>query len=171
MSVVKKIIVILREHIMKHTVYVSLCACLLLSCTSGCTQPSKKNDIMENSLVTKSSGLQYQILHAAPAGAKKPTKGKPVTVHYTGWLFDEAATDNKGNSFDSSRKRGTPFQFVVGVGQVIKGWDEGVMDMAVGEQRRLIIPAPLGYGTRGIPGTIPQNATLIFDVELLNTAE
>jgi FKBP-type peptidyl-prolyl cis-trans isomerase FkpA len=95
------------------------------------------------------------------------TSGQTVSVHYTGWLFDAAQPDNKGRKFDSSRDRGDPFRFVLGAGQVIAGWDQGVAGMQVGGQRTLTIPPELGYGARGAGGVIPPNATLVFDVELL----
>ena len=90
----------------------------------------------------------------------KPTPGSTVTVHYVGTLLN-------GTEFDSSRKRGTPFQFKIGVGQVIRGWDEGVMKMSVGDRCKLRIPPDMGYGAQGSGGVIPPNATLLFDVELL----
>jgi FKBP-type peptidyl-prolyl cis-trans isomerase len=93
--------------------------------------------------------------------------GQNVSVHYTGWLYDAATPDHKGSKFDSSRDRGTPFNFPLGAGRVIQGWDQGVQGMKVGGQRTLIIPANLGYGARGAGGVIPPNAALLFDVELL----
>ena len=105
------------------------------------------------------SGLEYIDLKAGTGVS--PTAGKAVMVHYTGWLTD-------GKKFDSSVDRGQPFVFNVGAGQVIPGWDEGVLSMKVGGKRKLIIPANLGYGAAGAGGVIPPNATLVFEVELLD---
>jgi FKBP-type peptidyl-prolyl cis-trans isomerase FkpA len=96
------------------------------------------------------------------------TAGRQVTVHYTGWLYDEAKADHKGAKFDSSKDRGEPFGFRLGGGQVIRGWDEGVAGMKVGGKRTLTIPPQLGYGSQGAGGVIPPNATLLFEVELLD---
>ena len=104
--------------------------------------------------------------HKIGTGAEA-VAGKTVSVHYTGWLFDAAKPDNKGQKFDSSRDRGQPFEFPLGAGRVIAGWDQGVAGMKVGGQRTLTIPPELGYGARGAGGVIPPNATLVFDVELL----
>ena len=93
--------------------------------------------------------------------------GQTVTVHYTGWLFEEARPDHHGTKFDSSRDRNEPFSFRLGGGEVIRGWDEGVAGMRVGGTRTLTIPPDFGYGRRGAGGVIPPDATLIFDVELL----
>jgi FKBP-type peptidyl-prolyl cis-trans isomerase len=94
--------------------------------------------------------------------------GQQAVVHYTGWLYEPGKPDYKGKQFDSSRSRGKPFRFTVGGGGVIKGWDEGVQGMQPGGQRQLVIPASLGYGAAGAGGgTIPPNATLLFDIELL----
>nr|WP_298154428.1 FKBP-type peptidyl-prolyl cis-trans isomerase [uncultured Pseudoxanthomonas sp.] len=96
------------------------------------------------------------------------TSGSDVTVHYTGWLYDENAPDKHGLKFDSSLDRGQPFTFLLGAGQVIRGWDEGVAGMKVGGKRTLLIPADLGYGSNGAGGVIPPGASLVFDVELLD---
>jgi peptidylprolyl isomerase len=112
----------------------------------------------EKTYITTESGLQY--LDTVEGTGAMPQAGQRVTVHYTGTLED-------GTKFDSSRDRGRPFSFTIGVGQVIKGWDEGVSTMRVGGQRELVIPPDLGYGARGAGGVIPPNATLKFDVELI----
>ncbi|UOV01534.1 FKBP-type peptidyl-prolyl cis-trans isomerase [Pseudoxanthomonas mexicana] len=96
------------------------------------------------------------------------TSGSDVTVHYTGWLYDENAPDKHGMKFDSSVDRGQPFTFLLGAGQVIRGWDDGVAGMKVGGKRTLLIPADLGYGSNGAGGVIPPGASLVFDVELLD---
>ena len=116
---------------------------------------------MANETVTTPSGLKY-VDEQVGSGAS-PQKGKLVKVHYTGTLTN-------GKKFDSSRDRGEPFEFTIGMGEVIAGWDEGVMSMKVGGKRKLIIPPNLGYGARGAGGVIPPNAELHFDVELLGVS-
>ncbi|HEV7122239.1 MAG TPA: FKBP-type peptidyl-prolyl cis-trans isomerase [Rhodanobacter sp.] len=98
------------------------------------------------------------------------TPGMRVTVHYTGWLYDDGARDKHGSKFDSSRDHGEPFAFVLGAGNVIKGWDQGVAGMRVGGKRTLFIPSSLGYGARGAGSDIPPDASLVFDVELLGVS-
>ena len=95
------------------------------------------------------------------------TGGSEVTVHHTGWLYDENAPQQRGMKFDSSVDRGQPFTFLLGAGRVIRGWDDGVAGMKVGGKRTLLIPAEFGYGGKGAGGVIPPNASLVFDVELL----
>jgi peptidylprolyl isomerase len=122
-------------------------------------EPEKKS---ESKMTKTPSGLQYEDTKVGTGAS--PQKGQTCVMHYTGWLWENGA---KGKKFDSSLDRGTPFSFPIGQGRVIKGWDEGVATMKVGGQRTLLIPPDLGYGSRGAGGAIPPNATLIFEVELL----
>ena len=132
--------------------------------TSNATAEIKKEvkKMQKTDEITTPSGLKY--IDKVVGTGKSPTKGQTVTVHYTGWLNNNG---EKGKQFDSSVDHGQPFQFTIGVGQVIKGWDEGVSKMKIGGERELIIPSLLAYGERGAGGDIPPNATLIFNVKLL----
>ena len=113
-------------------------------------------------MITTASGLQYE--DTTPGTGAEAQAGQHVKVHYTGWLYNDGV---KGAKFDSSKDRNDPFDFGLGAGRVIKGWDEGVQGMKVGGTRLLVIPSVLGYGARGAGGAIPPNATLMFEVELL----
>ncbi|MGZ3337805.1 MAG: FKBP-type peptidyl-prolyl cis-trans isomerase [Isosphaeraceae bacterium] len=116
----------------------------------------------EKKMTKTESGLQYRDIKEGTG--EKPKKGQICVMHYTGWLWENGA---KGKKFDSSVDRGEPFDFPIGTGRVIKGWDEGVLSMKVGGKRELLIPPNLGYGSRGAGRIIPPNATLLFEVELL----
>lgn len=141
-----------------------------LSLLAGCGKEEKVATVTEQvsntgTQVTRQktqSGLEYEIIQEGTGAS--PEQGKKVTVHYTGWLNDNGVP---GTKFDSSLDRGTPFSFNIGKGYVIKGWDEGVMGMKIGEKRRLFIPANLAYGSRGAGAVIKPNSDLIFDVDLL----
>lgn len=124
--------------------------------------PSFPATAQTGKFMTTASGLQIQDTEVG-TGAQ-PKRGQTCVMHYTGWLYTNGV---KGKKFDSSVDRGEPFEFPLGIGRVIKGWDEGVASMKVGGKRTLIIPPQLGYGERGAGGVIPPNATLMFDVELL----
>ncbi len=152
---VEKIIVVL---LLAAAIVIPACAQKETGLMTGVKQAAPA----EPGVVKTSSGLAYVDL--VQGDGPQPTSGKWVKVHYTGWLED-------GTKFDSSVDRGTPFVFTIGVGRVIPGWDEGVMTMKVGGKRKLIIPAELGYGAAGAGGVIPPNATLIFEVELLDVAK
>ena len=110
---------------------------------------------------------ELQIIELQQGAGTEAVGGKAVVVHYTGWLYDPAAPDGHGTKFDSSFDRKVPFGFFLGSGKVIKGWDEGIVGMKVGGKRTLVIPPHKAYGERGAGGVIPPNATLLFDVELL----
>ena len=132
------------------------------ACGGSDSSPSTTGETGLSSITT------LQVTDVKVGTGADATNGKTVTVHYTGWLYNESAADKHGSKFDSSRDRNQPFNFVLGAGQVIRGWDQGVAGMKVGGQRTLIIPPSLGYGSTGAAGVIPPNATLVFDVELLN---
>jgi FKBP-type peptidyl-prolyl cis-trans isomerase len=150
---------------MKH-MFQSLCSTFAGAAIVGGTLIGSTLMVAEASadeqIITSATGLRYS--DQATGSGTEAVSGKKVSVHYTGWLNKDGA---KGEKFDSSRDRGTPFQFGLGQGQVIKGWDEGVAGMKVGGKRTLYIPSSLGYGTRGAGGVIPPNSDLIFEVELL----
>jgi len=137
----------------------ALAALVLVSLTA----PSLAADGAPGKMTELANGLKYTDMNVG-TGAEA-TKGHKVSVHYTGWLYNNGT---KGAKFDSSLDRGQPFAFGLGAGQVIRGWDEGVAGMKVGGKRTLIIPPELGYGARGAGGVIPPNATLVFEVELLD---
>ncbi len=142
-----------------------MAAVLLMSVSLAMANPEKpkaSEKTAASKQVTTPSGLKYVDVKVGKGAS--PVKGKMVKVHYTGTL-------ENGKKFDSSVDRNEPFSFVIGVGQVIAGWDEGVMGMKVGGKRKLTIPASLGYGRRGAGSDIPPNATLLFDVELLDVAK
>jgi FKBP-type peptidyl-prolyl cis-trans isomerase len=134
----------------------------LLVAAYGCASQESEPEVGQ-------SKITELIMNDDVAGSgNEAVAGRQVTVHYTGWLYDEGRGDHKGQKFDSSRDRNEPFAFRLGAGQVIPGWDQGVAGMKVGGQRTLTIPPQLGYGSRGAGGVIPPNATLLFEVELLD---
>ncbi len=144
----------------------TVCAAALLA---GCGQgtETKTGDVTAQPAAPVTELQKIDIVKGTGEGI---SQGQVAVVHYTGWLYDPGAAESKGTKFDSSRDRGKPFPFVVGNGEVIRGWDEGVQGMQPGGQRRLVIPSDFAYGTRG-NGPIPPNAPLVFDVELLEIQE
>ena len=122
---------------------------------------------LEKTLKKENKMTEFTIIDNQLGEGREAEKGLTITVHYSGWIYDENEDDKKGNKFDSSKDRNEPFTFVLGVGQVIKGWDDGFAGMKIGGTRTIIIPSEMGYGSRGAGSVIPPNANLIFDVELL----
>jgi FKBP-type peptidyl-prolyl cis-trans isomerase len=135
---------------------------MVLSVGAGVRDPAQEDPASSKPMKKTASGLEYT--DEKEGTGETPKTGQTCLVHYTGWLWEKNA---KGKEFDSSKRRNAPFAFPVGEGKVIKGWDEGVSTMKVGGIRKLLIPASLGYGSRGAGGVIPPNATLLFEVELL----
>jgi FKBP-type peptidyl-prolyl cis-trans isomerase FkpA len=149
---------------MKHLIAIVLASSVLLcACGTKNSDQAAASNVQPPAPVT-----QLQRIDLVVPDGEGVSQGQVAVVHYTGWLYDPYAPDHKGKKFDSSRDRGQPFRFEIGAGKVIKGWDEGVQGMRVGGQRRLIVPASLGYGSEGAPGgAIPPNSALVFDIELL----
>ena len=122
---------------------------------------------LEKTLKEENKMTEFTTIDNQLGEGREAEKGLTITVHYSGWIYDENEDDKKGNKFDSSKDRNEPFTFVLGVGQVIKGWDDGFAGMKIGGTRTIIIPSEMGYGSRGAGSVIPPNADLIFDVEPL----
>jgi FKBP-type peptidyl-prolyl cis-trans isomerase FkpA len=153
---------------MKKNIYLGLCAALLMSVIGCQAESTSEPNSTKGTAVMSESITELQKIDTQVGTGREAEPGFNVTVHYTGWLYDPKAEDKKGAKFDSSVDRGQPFNFYLGGGQVIQGWDEGFAGMKIGGKRTLIIPPEMGYGARGAGGVIPPNATLIFDVELLD---
>lgn len=150
----------------------SLLAVVCTVCiVSACSREAPQSNSAAANAATAAQIAQLQKTDLIKGTGEGISQGQAAVVHYTGWLYDPRAPEQKGTQFDSSRKSGQPFTFVVGAGEVIRGWDEGVQGMQPGGQRRLIIPAHLGYGEAGGGNVIPPNAVLVFDVELLAIRE
>ncbi|MDP9014549.1 MAG: FKBP-type peptidyl-prolyl cis-trans isomerase [Pseudomonadota bacterium] len=142
-------------------------AVLLAACGGGGKPPTAPADTASPASQPVPQTAALEIRELKPGTGAAIAAGQKAAVQYTGWLYETSAPDGKGKEFDSSRNSGQAFNFVVGAGQVIKGWDQGVLGMKVGERRRLTIPADLAYGDAGAGGIIPPGATLVFDVDLL----
>jgi FKBP-type peptidyl-prolyl cis-trans isomerase FkpA len=138
----------------------------MLGCNAQTSSTQQKANEGKNVMAEQITELQKNDTQVGTG--REAEIGFNVTVHYTGWLYDANAEDKKGKKFDSSLDRKEPFNFFLGGGQVIEGWDTGVQGMKVGGKRTLIIPSEMGYGARGAGGVIPPNAALVFDVELLD---
>jgi FKBP-type peptidyl-prolyl cis-trans isomerase FkpA len=162
---------------MSYTFLAVVLAATATACSQQDSEPvvdTEPTDTIEEKTVTENSGEIATFEVASGLTAKILQKGygraaeagDHVDVHYTGWLYDEQAADNRGDKFDSSVDRGQKFQFTLGAGQVIKGWDQGVAGMLIGEKRELTLSPDMGYGARGAGNVIPPGATLVFEVEL-----
>ncbi len=159
----------------------ALAAASLAACSSGSSEdkpqaasgtaapaPAPAPEPAATPAPTGTQTMPMQKIEIAPGNGAEIKSGQTALVHYTGWLYDDSAVENKGKKFDSSVDRDEPFEFPVGAGMVIKGWDDGVVGMKVGAKCRLVIPPEMGYGARGAGGgLIPPGATLVFDVELV----
>lgn len=145
----------------------TLTAALALAALWACRAPAGGTPTGDEAQKATTTIADLQVTDLQPGSGATATRGRVVRVHYTGWLYHPDKPDTKGRQFDSSLDRGEPFEFPLGQGRVIQGWDEGVEGMKAGGRRRLVIPAAKAYGARGAGDVIPPDATLVFDVELL----
>ena len=148
---------------MKHLII----ATLLLGASIACGGSTPNSEPTEGAPMANTGINELQMVDTKVGTGAEAVAGRVVRVHYTGWLFDASKADKRGTKFDSSKDRNEPFEFPLGGGQVIPGWDKGFAGMKVGGNRVLTIPPDMGYGARGAGGVIPPNATLVFEVELL----
>jgi FKBP-type peptidyl-prolyl cis-trans isomerase FkpA len=143
---------------------------LVLPTAAGCgffgPSAEEARRMAEDDRKCQTDKVRLEVAERAPGGGGEARPGRRVAVHYTGWLFHPDKPSNHGRQFDSSHDRGEPIEFTIGQGEVIPGWEQGIAGMKVGAKRTLVIPPNLAYGRRGMPPTIPENATLVFDVEL-----
>ncbi len=146
---------------MRFLIPVALCAAV------ACGRGNSTSDIPEGKPMADSGITKLQMVDSVVGTGTEARPGRTVRVHYTGWLYDASKDDKRGTKFDSSKDSGQPFDFSLGAKEVIPGWDEGVAGMKVGGKRILTIPPAMGYGARGAGGIIPPNATLVFEVDLL----
>lgn len=158
-----------------HTFFVFVLAAAATACNQSSDESDESTQVTEEQTVTEKSADVGEIMQVAPGLSAKVLQrgygrvaeaGDYVEVHYTGWLHDDQADDNRGDKFDSSVDRGERFHFMLGAGQVIKGWDQGVAGMLIGEKRELTLAPEMGYGDRGAGNVIPPGAMLVFEVEL-----
>ena len=153
---------------MKKSVCFTMSAILMLAVLGCQAESTSQSNSTKGTPAMTANITELQKIDTQVGTGREAEPGFNVTVHYTGWLYDANAKDHKGKKFDSSLDRKEPFNFFLGGGQVIQGWDEGFAGMKVGGKRTLIIPSEMGYGVRGAGGVIPPNAVLVFDVELLD---
>jgi FKBP-type peptidyl-prolyl cis-trans isomerase FkpA len=151
----------------RRALFAILCG-LAVSAACGGTETDESGGVSGDARAADVSTLQ--VTDTQTGTGVEATPGRQVTVHYTGWLYDPAAPNQRGTKFDSSVDRGEPFEFRLGAAQVIQGWDEGVAGMKVGGKRTLVIPSGMAYGPNGAGGVIPPGAALVFDVELLGVS-
>jgi FKBP-type peptidyl-prolyl cis-trans isomerase len=144
-----------------------ICTLILVALAAGCGAPASRYT-PEQAARARTTIETVQIREVAQGNGNPAEPGRRLVVHYSGWLYDSAAPDHRGQAFDSSRTAGQPYDFVLGAAQVIPGWERGIAGMKVGGSRELTIPSRLAYGTAGSPPVIPPDATLVFEVELMD---